>query len=310
MANSRIDPSSPRWYLQNPLWQSSTLFAEAHTAIDRLRNQFANAGVSLNPTSELAGAMERAARFARAPAVESGNDDLFMRALIQGQYLDRVARACEGIRGMRDERQHLLQLKKGALDPGSRTPSPAKDKLFELELFSLLQERQLETTLSEPDITAGTPFGVASIACKRIYSRSNAQSQISRGVRQLNNSQGHKILALCLDDLFPPYSGISAESPKEASMHLVNLASEFLSVHQARIFNYFAKQRLLFLVASITSPVCYIKEQEHLAAQTQLFFFMPDPALGEFSVVARQICDALFFRPSDRWNTDLEDASS
>src|SRR5690606_35731905 len=182
----------------------------------------------LNPTSELARSMERAARFASAPALESGNDDLFMRGLIQGQYLDRIARACAGIKGMRDERQHLARIKKGSVDPGSRSHSPAKDKLFELELLALLQERQLKATLTEPDISVRIRFGTASIACKRIYSRSNLESQISRGVRQLNQSKGHKILALCLDDLLPPYSGISAASPQEASIQLADFASDLL----------------------------------------------------------------------------------
>src|SRR5690606_17754552 len=124
-----------------------------------------------------------------------------------------------------DERQHLIKIKKGSVDPGSRIPSPAKDKLFELELLAVLREQELDVTLAEPDIAVRTAFGVAHIACKRSYSRKNAESQISKAIHQLGKSQGHKILALCLDDLLPPYSGISAESPEETAQQLVAFAS-------------------------------------------------------------------------------------
>lgn len=303
MTDSRIDPSLPEWYLQNPLWQSSTLFVEAKSAIDRLRAQFANAGVSLNPTSELARLMDRAEKFASSPELESGNDKLFLRAVIQGQFLDRIARACAGIEGASNERQHLIRIKKGSVDPGLRVPSPAKDKLFELELLSLLHENELNAELSEPDIVVRSPLGPVDIACKRIYSRKNAESQISKGIHQLDRSKSHKILALCLDDLFPPYSAMNVETPEEAAETLQEFASDFLSNFEAKLFGYMVDCRVSFVIASTTVPVSYVGEEGHVGAQTQLFFYMPAPGIGGVSVEARRLCDSLFFRPSQRWET-------
>lgn len=298
----RKDPNSEDWYFQNPIWESHTFFFQARAAAIALRAQFKKANVTLNSSSDLARLIERALRFAESPERETGNERLLLRAMVEGQFLDRIARACATVEGMVDERQHIARMKKGSVDPGSRQPSQAKDKLFELELFALLREQGLAAALAEPDITVKLTYGNAGVACKRIYSLSNAKSQISRAVRQLADVAGPKILALCLDDLLPEYAILDATTPRNASEMLASFGTEFFKRFDQQLFAYMSSGRVSFAVSSTTAPFTHGFENDLIAAQTQLVFWMPTPALGEISVQARRVCDAMFFQDSERWS--------
>lgn len=96
------------------------MFATAVAAADRLRTQFSDAGVTINSNSSLAKLIDDSIRFAQNPLAEVSNEKGVVRAMLRGQYVDRIASAAGVLRGHNDAKQHLWALKKDALDPGGQ----------------------------------------------------------------------------------------------------------------------------------------------------------------------------------------------
>lgn len=254
----------------NVLLRSSTMFATAIAAATRLRSQFADAGVTINPTSGLARLIDDAIRFAQNPLAEVSDEKSVVRAILRGQHVDRIARAADVLRGYDDAKKHLWTLKKDALDPGDRAPSRAKDKLWELELLYILTERGVLAEIGEPDLIARLSSGSLALACKRIYSTTNAESQLSGGVKQIERSAMPGLLAVCIDDLLPPYCIIEAQDPANAAGFLDNHNIDFLNQHQFRIARYIASRRISGVLVSSSAPIRHPPLSGEIALSTQM----------------------------------------
>lgn len=254
----------------NVLLRSSTMFSAAVAAATRLREQFSDAGVTINPTSGLARLIDDAIRFAQNPLAEVSSERDVVRAMLRGQHLDRIARAVSVLQGHDQAKNHLWILKKGALEPGGRAPSRAKDKLWELELLCLLKSNGVSAEICEPDLVANLSSGRLALACKRIYSAKNADSQISGGVRQIEKSETPGLLALCIDDLLPPYCIVDAQDPANAAAFLDNHNIDFLNGHHARLAKYIASKRISGVLVSSSAPIRHPPLTGEVASSTQM----------------------------------------
>lgn len=254
----------------NALLRSSTMFATAVAAAARLRTQFADEGVTINPTSGLAKLIDDAIRFAQDPLLESWDDKSLLRGMLRGQYVDRIARAAGVLRGYDDAKQHLWRLKKGCLDPGDRAPSRAKDKLWELELLYILKDSGIPTEICEPDLVVRLSSGSVALACKRIYSATNAESQLSGGVKQIEKAAIPGLLAICIDDLLPPYCIVDAQDPANAAALLDNHNIDFLNHHQSRIAKYIASGRISGVLVCSSAPIRHPSLSGEIASSTQM----------------------------------------
>ncbi|TWT20291.1 hypothetical protein FQY83_11195 [Luteimonas marina] len=252
------------------LLRSSTMFGAAVAAASRLREQFSDAGVTVNPTSGLARLIDDSIRFAQNPLAEVSSEKDVERAMLRGQYLDRIARAASVLLGRDDAKDHLWTLKKDALDPGDRSPSRAKDKLWELELLCLLGGRGIPAEICEPDLVVTLESGCLALACKRIYSAKNAESQLSTGVKQIEKSATPGLLAVCIDDVLPPYCIVDAQDPANAAAFLDNHNIDFLNIHHVRLAKYIASRRISGVLVSSSAPIRHPPLTGEIASSTQM----------------------------------------
>lgn|GEM_PF-5510050 len=246
------------------------MFGAAVAAAGRLREQFSDAGVTVNPTSGLARLIDDSIRFAQNPLAEVSSEKDIVRAMLRGQYLDRIARAASVLRNRDDAKNHLWTLKKDALDPGDRSPSRAKDKLWELELLYLLRGRGILAEICEPDLVVTLESGCLALACKRIYSSRNTESQLSSGVKQIEKSAIPGLLAVCIDDLLPPYCIVDAKNPANAAAFLDNHNIDFLNNHQTRLAKYIASKRISGVLVSSSAPIRHPPLTGEIASSTQM----------------------------------------
>lgn len=293
------------------LLKSSTVFAAAVTAATALRAQFAEAGVTINPASSLARLIDDSIRFAQNPLAEVSDQRSLVRAMLRGQYIDRIARAADVLRGYSDAKPHLWTLKKGALDLGERTPSRAKDKLWELELLCILKERGMHAEIREPDLVVELSSASISLACKRIYSPTNAESQLSSGVKQIGKSAAPGLLAVCIDDLLPPYCIVDAQDPANAAAFLDNHNVDFLSRHQGKLARYIASKRIAGVLVSSSAPIRHPPFLGEIASSTQMTIWTTpecDQTQQDLveelrsSIFENEVCGAWFPAPNTDWD--------
>ena len=259
-------------YSRSSLSQATVSFLDAKAAAEALLDLYAQAGVSLNPLSSLGRMIEQA--ISNADLLESNQlDRLDNAALLRGQQLSRIARAALPLADVPDRKQHLLDLKRDALDPWDRSLSRGKNKLWELELWTLLNERGAPSELIEPDIVARTNSGVIAIACKRIYSLDNARSSMAYGIKQLATKGETSLLAVCLDDVVVDAGKvIVAPSIDLVVKYLDRKNQEFLDAHAIDLSRYMTEGRAACVLASSSSPV-FLSDEERLVDCQQMTFW-------------------------------------
>ncbi|WP_162823760.1 hypothetical protein [Lysobacter sp. TY2-98] len=258
-----------------------------------MRTQFADVGIAINPASDLGRLIELAIDYSEnglPPSDEPGH----VRALLNGQHVDRLAQAASVLTGHPDSKTHLWPLKKGAIGPGDRSPSRAKDKLWELELLHLLRSRNVTAELREPDVMVALPSGELAIACKRIYSAKNAELQLSTGVRQISNATVPGLLAVCVDDLLPPYCIVEARSPDDAVAFLDNHNIDFLNRHHTRLAGYIAAKRLCGVLVASSAAIRHPPEVGEIAVAMQSTIWTT-PQCGADQLLKMEELGALLF---------------
>lgn len=234
--------------------QPST-FAQAADNIAALEALYSRENLSIASTSSLGTLIKEGRRVVRGlAAVDTAG--ITTLKVVRAHHLDRIACAALPLTKEPRAREHLWALKKGSLDPSSRDRSVAKDKLWELELWAALNSSGLSATLEEPDVVARTPAGEIAIACKRLYSPKNVESQMSAGVSQIAKSGRHGILALCIEDLvIPPNHWIKGANIYEASSALNNFNLRFLSKHREQLASYAAQGRVMAVLVCSAATV-------------------------------------------------------
>lgn len=167
----------------------------------RLKKKFNDGGVQIDGASEL-GRIIRAALNIGTEAAKPHDVSVDMRALHDAHSLARLAQTIIPLAPAFLPKKRLRCLYNGDLNFWSSTQSLAKDTEWECLVASLLAAGGLETAFVEPpDIQFSGVGRSIGVACKKIYSLSNARKQISNGLKQIVRSGVPGILALSLDHL-------------------------------------------------------------------------------------------------------------
>lgn len=241
---------------RSSLIRYSSTFVSAKAAALQIRDLYDRSGVSLNRQSSLGRLIDDAVNLADAWTQGTIVDDRDPFPLFRGQHLDRIAAAALPLAGVAKNKHHLLALKRGELSPLWRGQSSAKDKLWELELWSTLNRHGVPAQLAEPDIIATTQSGPIAIACKRIYSYANARSSMSYGVQQIGRTGFTGLLAVAVEDLYIPSGNwLAASSLPVARDMLGQMNVDFLNRHHSTLTEYFSKGKLASMLVATSAPL-------------------------------------------------------
>ena len=133
--------------------------------------------------------------------------------------MERIASALPAARESPRFAEYLRHLSVGSLDIFERRPSKAKDTLWELELYALRRSKSVAASLTEPDIVAHINGFDIGIACKKIYSHKNIGKTLSIAVEQIEAVSEFGVIAINIDDLWPP-NQIRVATSEEFVAHL------------------------------------------------------------------------------------------
>jgi hypothetical protein len=114
-----------------------------------------------------------------------------------------------------------------------------------LELHALLLARGIAADLDEPDIVAKLSDTVIGIACKKIYSHENVEKTLSVGVAQIEELSEYGLLAINLDDLWPPNQLRASTSDEELGHSLTQENLAFLKRHERHFQKYLSTGRVI-----------------------------------------------------------------
>jgi hypothetical protein len=257
----------------------SSSFVAARDSAVTLRALFLEAGVPLHPQSSLAKLIDDA--IALADAWQAGGivDDTDPLPLIRGQHLDKIAWAALPLANEPRRAKHLADLRRGTLDPLQRDRSLAKDKLWELELWTDFNRRRLPARLEEPDIIVATPLGDIAVACKRIYSLNNVSNTVSKGVKQIEATSLPGIVAISIEDVaIPAGQLVDAPNIELAAASLNECNRLFMNMFNGCFLKYLATGRAACVAVSTCAALYLHDEGIRECRQTQ---FWLHPALDE-----------------------------
>jgi hypothetical protein len=229
---------------------TSISFLEVKEQAAAIAQMYREAGVQLSPHCDLAKYIAAAGEVSDQWLL--GKDRKIQAGLLlRGIQMDRIASSLLAAKGSRKITEHLRHLAKGSLDVFARRPSKAKDTLWELELHALLHARSVTAELDEPDIVAKMNDVVIGIACKKIYSHGNVEKTLSVGVAQIEQVSEYGLLAINIDDLWPPNQIRASTSDEELGHSLSQENLAFLRRHIRHFQKYLSTGRVMgALVAS------------------------------------------------------------
>ena len=178
-------------------------------------------------------------------------DKLSVISLFRAGHLDRIANAVLPLKHVSNRTKYLTALTSGSLDLLQRQKSHAKNILWELELWSILQRRSFDAILSDPpDIVVTFEGSTIGIACKKLYSEKHVQNVLSEAVAQIEAAFDFGIVAVNLDDLVPQNAILSAPNQETMSQVIVDFNARFLELHERHFRKYLASGRLIAALVS------------------------------------------------------------
>jgi hypothetical protein len=180
----------------------------------------------------------------------------FARARIS---LERIVAAMETLKELPGLKRIVKEVVSGSIDQDFER-SPAKDKLYELELAATLKLGGFNVELREPDIVA-SGAGLSrplAIACKYPSSRQQIHEHISKGYSQITGQKMDGAVALGLDLIFGKEAGLlgwldfrrSKQAPE--SVLEKRLFAEIKHLEEERKRDYPAERPLDGLIVTLT----------------------------------------------------------
>ena len=235
-------------------WPSGDSFSQKYLQIKEkafaIEQLYADSNIPLPPTSNLARLVAEAKALPAAWFHPQG-DSISMTMLCHVSHLDCVADVVLPLRCVPDHTKYLTALASGSLDCLERQQSRAKDILWELELWSILQRRSLNAVLADPpDIVVTFEDAKIGIACKKFYSVNNVEKVLSQAVAQIEASFDFGLVAVNLDDLIPPNQILRTPTLDTMSQFIKNFNRQFLSAQERHFRKYLASGRLLSALVS------------------------------------------------------------
>lgn len=252
---------------------SSTLsFLEGKKQALEVADIYRHLGIQLNRNCDLAKHIAAAVDVSDHWLAGKGRDiqaELLFRAI----QMDRIATSVLAAKGSANISEHLRHLASGTLDILDRRPSKAKNTLWELELHSVLRTKGVDANLAEPDIVTRVNETVIGIACKKLYSDENVEKTLSVGVEQIEQVSEFGLLAINIDDLWPPNQIRVVTSEQYLGRTLSQENVQFLGRHDRHFRKYLCAGRVMgALVAS--GGIGYVKPS-YLSARQFTTWSMP-----------------------------------
>ena len=195
--------------------------------------------------------------------------------LLLGLHLERVYKALMPLKDHPKRGQYLRKLRTGDLRFLNRTPSQARDCLFELEVWRSINElRRNAAELDEPDVVLKLPSMNVGIACKKVYSKLNFTKTLSNAVKQIRaNCPGLGIVAFSIEDLFPEGKAVGAKTFNSASDFLSGQCQNFLAEYEKAFIKYFKGSDIIGVLAVASSIVDTTTEKPRYSNMQQWFLW-------------------------------------
>lgn len=227
---------------------SSSYLAIKQRSLD-LQDLYRTNELAIHPTSYLAKLIEDTATLSDAWLC---NDQSRATALhlFSASQLDRVAAAALPLGVSAQAKEYLNALLTGSLDLLSRERSKAKDTLWELELWEMLNRFGMHATLEEPDIVVSFDGARVGIACKKFYSENNVSKVLSEAVAQFESDFDFGIVAVNLDDLTPASTILKAASLDQMSELISQHNYSFIQRHERHLRKYLVPGRAIAALVS------------------------------------------------------------
>lgn len=241
----------PAGAVSNRLSSSSQTFLAFKDKAKAIEQLFLGNGVSLSPGCDLAVLIAGATRLSDAWLLDdlaTVNNLLLLRVA----SIDRIADAVLPLATEPNRKKYLTALTSGSLDLLKEGRSVAKDTLWELELWSMLNRRGITTTLHEPDLVAYFEDATVGIACKKLYSERNVSKVLSEGVGQIEATHKFGVIAVNLDDLPPCGQIMQATTKAHMGRTIEKMNNEFLRTHKRHFMRYLRPGRVISSLVSKT----------------------------------------------------------
>lgn len=229
---------------------TSRTYLQIKKKAEALEGLYAASDVTLPPTCDLAHLIADAKALSDSWLLNRV-DNLPIELLCSVAHFDRIAEAILPLKRVSDRTRYLTALTSGSLNLLKRMRSNAKDILWELELWSILQRRSFDAVLCEPpDIVVTFEVSKIGIACKKLYSEGHVQNVLSEAVAQIEATFDFGIVAVNLDDLMPENKILRAPNEKTMSQVIIDFNARFLELHERHFRKYLAPGRLIAALVS------------------------------------------------------------
>ncbi len=261
-------------YEKSVLEKASDSFLDIKKAANDLVRLYQTLGIPLNPQCSLSQLIKSSLAIARdwEAGVNIGDDRIDDFANVQ--TLSRILQITKNLR--EDEQAHIKEFRRGCILPFRRSPSKAKDKLWELELLTILRSHGINAQLDEPDIVLNLPSGNLGIACKRVYSGKNSENSMPYGLKQIKESKIHGILAVNIDDLaIPEEELLVAPNIELARKEIDRINQSFASRHERQLERYISEGRASAILISTWTPL-YLENEGISACRQTLLWSHPE----------------------------------
>jgi hypothetical protein len=221
---------------------------------------YSDSGVAIPCTCDLANQISDVKKLSDSWLTKIPNE-IPLNLLFRTLGFQRIADAVLPLQTVDDNRPYLKALTSGTLDFFKRKKSRAKDILWELELWALLNRRGFNAVLSEPDIVINFEDSKIAIPCKKIYSERGTQKVLSNAVGQVERSFDYGIAALNIDDLTPENSVCRGGDYGVVGSYISQLNMSFIKRNERHFRKYLSNGRLLSAMVS-TSSVSDLTEEK------------------------------------------------
>jgi hypothetical protein len=240
----------PVGHVSDATVKSRSDYLQIRTRAKEIEQLYAVAKVRLPKISDVGGLVQSAKELWENWFLDNREKisyEVFFRAI----HLDRIADAVLPLRGVTNNTDYLRALLSGSLNFFSRESSRAKNIFWELEVWSRLNRRKAEATLTDPpDIVVNYDNFRIGIACKKLYSDRHVQNVLSEAVGQIENDFDFGIVAINLDEFLPENVVLQRDSSDAIAEWLLRINEDFLRKHERHFRKYLAKGRLISAMVS------------------------------------------------------------
>lgn len=189
---------------------------------------------------------------------ESNNiDNITPDKIYENVNFLRIAEAILSLKDNINCKEHLKKLIDGNLDLKNHEQSPAKDKLFELQVYNRIKIRNYKVQLIEPDIVIFDNGVETGLACKNVYSEKNIGKVLSGAVHQIEDSTKYGMVTLNIENLLPEGKNLVVHNNMDgANDRLQKHLNNFLADHKRHFKKYLSSDRI---AGVIVSTICNVK---------------------------------------------------